>query len=159
VEATAAGALGRMPRAFAIPHPGRDNPLPVRIKLVTPAPPRARTGNRITALRWSKLLRELGHRVSIEERWSSSPADLLIALHAEKSADSVRRFAREHSRAPVVVALTGTDVYGELSTSPSALRSLELASRIVVLQPLALERLPERLRPKGRAILQSAAPA
>ena len=34
----------------------------MRILVVTPIVPRARTGNRVTALRWVRVLRGLGHR-------------------------------------------------------------------------------------------------
>src|SRR5262249_59814769 len=57
---------------------------------------------------------------------------------------------------PLVVALTGTDLYEDIRTDPSARRALELSSRLVVLQPLGVEELPRRLRDRARVIYQSA---
>jgi putative glycosyltransferase (TIGR04348 family) len=129
----------------------------LRIGLVTPAPPGSTSGNRVTALRWASILRELGHGVRVVERYDSRGVfDALVALHARKSADSVARFAHDHPDAPLVVALTGTDVYGDIHTSATARRSLELAHRLVALQPLAGRELPARLRRKVHVIRQSA---
>jgi len=41
----------------------------MKIALVTPARPVAHSGNRNTAMRWAQLLRELGHRVSVQTIW------------------------------------------------------------------------------------------
>jgi putative glycosyltransferase (TIGR04348 family) len=131
----------------------------VRILLVTPAPPGSRKGNRITALRWAALLRSLGHQVTVRERFDGGDADLLIALHARKSFDSVHRFREAHPRNAIIVALTGTDLYGDLRTSAEARRTLDWATRIVVLQPLAARELPPDLRPKVHTIFQSVPPS
>ncbi len=128
----------------------------MKIALVTPAPAHVHTGNRTTADRWAKLLRELGHQVDIAKDWHGEDCDLLLALHARRSFPAIQRFRRERPQAPLIVALTGTDLYGDLQNSPDAKQSLELASRIVVLQPLAADTVPEGARQKVRAILQSA---
>ena len=109
----------------------------MRILVVTPAPSGSRTGNRVTALRWARLLRRLGHRVRVAAEYRGQRCDLLVALHARKSSPSVARYRREHPRAPVVVALTGTDLYGGLLGTPAVRRALELATCLVVLQPRA----------------------
>jgi putative glycosyltransferase (TIGR04348 family) len=127
----------------------------MKILVVTPAPPGSRKGNRITARRWGRLLRELGHRVRLVEQYDGERCDLLVALHAGKSADSAARFGAGHPRRPLVVALTGTDLYDDIRTNPAAQRSLELADRLIVLQPLATEELQPALRPKVRVIYQS----
>src|ERR1043165_5167398 len=113
-------------------------------------------GNRVTALRWAKRLRELGWRVVIGAEWAGEPCDLLVALHARKSHASVVRHAQQRPDAARVVALTGTDVYGELD-EPDACASIALAHRLIVLQPLALGRLADDARVKARVIRQSAA--
>lgn len=129
----------------------------MRIGIVTPAPPDSRYGNRVTALRWARILRRLGHSVSIEQAYEGEPVDLLIALHARRSYPSIARFLSGHPDLPVIVALTGTDLYGDLQRSRRAQDSLVLATRIVVLQPKALEELRMRWRGKARVIYQSAA--
>jgi putative glycosyltransferase (TIGR04348 family) len=81
---------------------------------------------------------------------------LLIALHARRSFASIQRFRDSHPRIPVILALTGTDLYGDLEKGAEAERSLEFATRIVVLQELAVEALPESAQGKVRVIYQSA---
>ena len=62
----------------------------MRILVVTPMAPGARTGNRVTALRWVRMLRGLGHRVMVVSDYGGQPCDVLVALHARKSAQSVQ---------------------------------------------------------------------
>jgi len=128
----------------------------VKIALVTPAPAQVHTGNRTTADRWAGLLSELGNTVNIRQDWNREECDLLIALHARRSFPAVQRYRQERPLAPLIVALTGTDLYSHLENSEEAKCSLELASRIVVLQALAVEAVPERVRQKVRVIYQSA---
>lgn len=130
----------------------------MKIFMACPAPPGSRKGNRVTASRWSGFLKSLGHRVTITQDWDGKPYDVLIALHARKSSEAVHSFRRAYPDGRIVVVLTGTDVYRDLKTSKKAQRSLELADRIVVLQPKALEELTPAQRKKGYVIIQSAEP-
>src|SRR5882724_4312150 len=127
----------------------------MRIGIVTPAPPSSRSGNRITALRWAKILRQAGNRVSILQTCDGMPYDLLVALHARRSHPSIIKFRRQNPRAQIVVALTGTDLYRDLRRNHRAQKSLEIANRIVVLQPKAIEELRPSWRDKARVIYQS----
>ncbi len=128
----------------------------MNICLITPAPARSRGGNRVTALRWARILRDLGHRVAIEAEYRDRPCDLMVALHARRSFASVDRFRRRHPDLPLVLALTGTDLYGDIHTDPQAQQSLELASRLVLLQPTGIAELPQHVRERARVIYQSA---
>jgi putative glycosyltransferase (TIGR04348 family) len=128
----------------------------VKITLVTPAPAQIHTGNRTTADRWARLLRELGNEVSVQRDWNGEHCDLLIALHARRSFAAMRRFREKHRRAPLILALTGTDIYGDLEKGAETMRSLDLATRIVVLQELAVRAVPESARGKVNVIYQSA---
>ena len=91
---------------------------------MTPAPPTSRKGNGVTSRRWARLLRELGHRVSVVERFGEAgaggPCDVLVALHARRSHDSIAAFRRERPDGPLVLALTGTDLYGDIRSEPLA---------------------------------------
>jgi putative glycosyltransferase (TIGR04348 family) len=129
-----------------------------RIALVTPAGAGTRNGNRHTALRWAASLRRAGHRVSVALAWDGAPCDLLLALHARRSHDSIARYRRLQPRGPLAVVLTGTDLYRDLPASAEARRSLELADRLIVLQDEAPRRLAPHLRRKTRVVYQSAAP-
>ncbi len=126
----------------------------MNIALVTPAGPRARSGNRHTALRWAAFLRAAGHRVTVSTESSGDGADLMLALHARRSHASIKSFS---GKGRLVVALTGTDVYRDIHRSAEARESLELADRLIVLQPKAAEELPARLRRKVRVVVQSCA--
>jgi len=127
----------------------------MRIGIVTPAPPDSRYGNRITALRWAKILRRLGNRVSITETYEGQAYDLLVALHARRSYPSIIDFRRQNVDGPIIVALTGTDLYRDIRSNHQARKSLELATRIVVLQPKALDELRPGIRSKTKIIYQS----
>jgi putative glycosyltransferase (TIGR04348 family) len=127
----------------------------MRIALVTPAGPGMRNGNRHTALRWATFLRAAGHRVDVSVRWSpDSRVDAMLALHARRSYASIKTFSSDKL---LVVALTGTDVYRDIHDSAEAQESLELADRLIVLQPRAAQELPARLRGKVRVVVQSSA--
>ena len=130
----------------------------MRILIVTPAPPGSRQGNRVTAMRWQRILRELGHTVAVAAEFRRQQCDLLVALHARRSAASLARFAAAHPERPVILALTGTDLYKDIHVDPEAQASLELADRFVVLQGLGSASLPERFRDRARVIYQSIVP-
>jgi len=126
------------------------------ILIVTPAWRGSHTGNRVTALRWAAHLRALGHRVALRDAWDGQDCDVLVALHATKSSPSIARYRERRPEAPLVVSLAGTDLYQDLPSSSVARRSLGLATRLTVLQPLGIEALPAEFRHKARAIIQSA---
>ncbi|HEX2932593.1 MAG TPA: TIGR04348 family glycosyltransferase, partial [Candidatus Binatia bacterium] len=130
----------------------------MKIQLVTPAPLRLNNGNKITALRWAKIFRRLGHRVKVIQRYGGAACDILIALHARRSADSIRQFHKTQPDRPLIVVLTGTDLYRDIRRIRKAKQSLELASRIIVLQKMALQNLPKHLHGKTQVIYQSAEP-
>ncbi len=130
----------------------------MKITIVTPAAAGTRHGNRHTASRWAQLLRELGHRVEIQVSWDGTAADVLIALHARRSHESVCRYAGDFPARPLVLVLTGTDLYRDIHADDDARKSLQLATRLVVLQDAGLEELPPPLRARTRVVYQSAQP-
>jgi putative glycosyltransferase (TIGR04348 family) len=131
----------------------------MNIGIVTPASADSRSGNRVTAVRWARILRSLGHRVVIAQSYSGEAFDLLVALHARRSFASISRFHRSNPDSPLIVALTGTDLYRDLSWSKSAQRSLDIATRVIVLQPRALDALRLPWRRKARVVHQSVVPS
>ena len=125
-----------------------------RILILDPSPPAIRGGNRVTALRWALLLRELGAHVSVRRQPDTQPYDLRIALHAVKNAASVKAWRERWPHTPIVVALTGTD-FQSGSDRGTALASLATADRIIVLFEEARRSAFEKYASKTVAIPQS----
>ena len=81
--------------------------------------------------------------------------DGLLALHARRSARAVAAWAERRPGQPLVLALTGTDLYRDIASDPSARRSLQLADRLIVLQDQGPQALPPDLRDRCCVVLQS----
>ena len=133
-----------------------------RLVIISPALADANNGNWRTAHRWRRFLAGR-YEVSIASEWPNAEVleareapDLLIALHARRSAASIARFADRHPERPLIVVLTGTDLYRDIENDAAAQRSLELATRLVVLQSEGIAALPVALRAKAEVIVQSA---
>lgn len=130
----------------------------MEIRIASATPWSSRKGNRVTAARWAGLFRHLGHEVHVEPAYSGGPAHLLVALHAMKSAESIVRFRAEQPQGRVILALTGTDVYGPEADLDVSRRSMAAADWIVVLHDRGGEVVPARERARVRVIWQSAHP-
>ncbi|QBY49901.1 selenoneine biosynthesis selenosugar synthase SenB [Cupriavidus oxalaticus] len=130
------------------------------VAIISPALRKANNGNWQTAHRWSHFL-QADYGVTVAAEWppghsgGAVPA-CLIALHARRSADSIARFAEACPGRPLVVVLTGTDLYRDIRSDASARRSLELATHLVVLQDEGPAELAPGHRAKCRVIYQSA---
>jgi putative glycosyltransferase (TIGR04348 family) len=123
--------------------------------IVTPAPPGSRAGNRNTAVRWARILRGLGHRVDIATEWRDGDQELMIALHARRSCEAMLNWRARHPGRPLILALTGTDLYRDIRTDAGAAAALNLADRLVVLQQAGLDELTAAQRVRGVVIHQS----
>ncbi|HHO59942.1 MAG TPA: TIGR04348 family glycosyltransferase [Thiotrichales bacterium] len=131
----------------------------MHIGIITPAAPGSLSGNRATATRWAGFLRELGHRVSIHVDYHGEAYDCMVALHAWRSAEAIEMFKRHHPSRPLIVAMTGTDLYRFINSHPEpTLQSIELADRLVTLHDLAWRVLPAAARDRIHVIHQSAVP-
>jgi putative glycosyltransferase (TIGR04348 family) len=131
----------------------------MKIVLITPEGPTSRTGNKVAANRWARILRGLGHRVRIGPVYDGEPADLMVAVHAWRSAGAIERFKTAYPDRPLVLQLSGTDIYDTLKSDPvPTLRSMELADRLVALNDLAWKVVPRRLHKKLLVMHQSAEP-
>ena len=102
------------------------------------------------------MLRELGHRVSIQVDWDGAATDLMLALHARRSHASMRNYALCYPGQPLILALTGTDLYRDIRSDAEAQASLQLATRMIVLQEMGLAELTPALRRKTHVVYQSA---
>ena len=130
-----------------------------RVVIISPALANANNGNWQTAWRWSRMLRH-EFEVEITQKWNGSPADVMLALHAKRSADSVRLWAESKgisaNAAGLGVVLTGTDLYRDIQSDLLAQRSLALAQKLVVLQELGAQSIELTYRAKTQVIFQSA---
>ena len=128
----------------------------LNIVIVTPALADANNGNWQTAQRWARMLAPT-YRVRLAATWHSGDEALMIALHARRSAAAVAHWQAQRPGAPVVLVLTGTDLYRDIHDNAAARASLRSAQRLVVLNELGTQALPAALRAKARVILQSCA--
>lgn len=129
----------------------------LRIVIVTPALADANNGNWQTARRWARML-SAAYRVRLATSWNGEDDrgdDLLIALHARRSAASAARWKALRPDGPLIVVLTGTDLYRDIAIDADAQSTLDRADRLVVLNRLGADALPMHLRPKTHVVLQS----
>ena len=133
----------------------------LRIVIVSPTLADANNGNWQTAQRWRALLAP--HHVRIVKQWPDAeahkhpdlPDQVMLALHARRSAASVSAWAERQPAGRLAVVLTGTDLYRDIQFDPAAQQSLALASQPVVLQARGPDALPADLRAKTQVIFQS----
>jgi putative glycosyltransferase (TIGR04348 family) len=131
----------------------------MKISLITPAKKQSRAGNRTTAVRWERILRALGHQVRVAVDYDGQRADLMVALHAWRSAASIEAYRSKYPDGPLIVALTGTDIYRFLASHPeTTLRSVDAADALVCLHDRVHQAIPERFADKLQVIYQSAPP-
>lgn len=64
-------------------------------------------------------------------------------------------FHEHYPNRPIVLVLTGTDLYRDIAVHGEVLRSMEVADQLIVLQSSALDSIPANLRYKARVIYQS----
>ena len=124
------------------------------IVIVTPALADANNGNWQTARRWAHMLKS-AYRIRLTAQWAEGDEALMIALHARRSAPSVAAWRTAYPRRPLLLTLTGTDLYRDIDTDASARHALLVADALVVLNELGGQRLPAALREKCHVLLQS----
>ena len=136
--------------------------------LVTPALRSANNGNWQTAQRWRRML-SADYEVRLVQAWDGKAADLMLALHARRSAASIAAWAAANVAAPaasrsrgatsrhkpLAVVLTGTDLYRDLAVDAATQRSLALADRLIVLHEGAPADVPAEHRGKCVVCFQS----
>jgi len=131
----------------------------MKISLIIPANKQSKSGNRTTALRWARMLREADHHVRVDVDYGGEAADLMIAIHAWRSAGAILRYRDRFPWGPLVVTLGGTDVNMFLQSHPeTTLRSMEMADALICLHDLIGEALPAQLKRKLHVVYQSALP-
>lgn len=129
----------------------------MQIILVTPAPVNSTNGNRISANRWAILLTQLGHDVTVAEKYSAETADLMIAIHAWRSQEAIFQFKRHNPLAKLIVVLSGTDIYQYINSHhDSTLKAMHEADVLLGLNHQVIHALPYELKQRLCVIPQSA---
>ncbi|MFN2329780.1 MAG: selenoneine biosynthesis selenosugar synthase SenB [Chromatocurvus sp.] len=127
------------------------------IFIATPAARGSRSGNQATAERWRLRLRELGHAVRVRPAWEGEDCDLLLAIHAWRSAPSIRAFSERYPDRPLVVVLAGTDIYHFQQSDPQTFcDSLSRAHGLIGLHTQVAADIPAAARSRLGIVLQSA---
>ena len=104
------------------------------IKIYSPTRDNVVTGNHVTAKRYAYHLQNLGHRVfacnGFEEKVNAEGVRCAFVLHAEKGFHKIKELVAKN--VPVVLVLTGTDLYRDIISTKNSkkehcLRSIQLA--------------------------------
>ena len=128
-----------------------------RVCIVTPALADANNGNWQTARRWASMLGQT-YRVNLVPAWPHpgvDAPDVLLALHARRSAASIAAWAQRYPQRPLLVALTGTDLYRDIAHDSSAQHALTVAHQLIVLQEAGPQQLPHAHQHKCSVVFQS----
>ena len=125
------------------------------IVIISPYLANANNGNWQTAWRWSRFLRK-NYKVTLAVQWDGMACDAMIALHARRSAASIAAYSAAFPARPLIVVLTGTDLYKDIFSDEDAQRSLQIATQLLILQAAGLQVLDKNLHRKTQVIYQSA---
>ncbi len=131
------------------------------VLIITPYLADANNGNWRTARRWQQLLAS-EMRVVVQSGLDQSTIqrkpEVVIALHARRSHAAIVACKKTFPDAPLIVVLTGTDLYRDLAESAEANQSLAIADALIVLQEDAIQFVPTQHRHKTHVVFQSAKP-
>ncbi len=106
----------------------------MKVVIICPVSQEANNGNWRTALRWQRLLQaqsldgEAGLKVRIAKQWPpESPEEargdhIMIALHARRSFDAIKAWYESRGSVGLIVVLTGTDIYPDITQDPIAMQ-------------------------------------
>jgi putative glycosyltransferase (TIGR04348 family) len=128
-----------------------------RVTIISPYLADANNGNWRTAHRWESLIKA-DYRTRIASDFAAIDArpNVVIVLHARRSHAALVESRRRYPNTPVLLVLTGTDLYADLATSADAQYSVARADALVVLQEDAIRYVPAPHRHKTHIIFQSA---
>lgn len=133
------------------------------ILLAIPYPLELSRGNAVSARRFKGHLEALGHKVRVIPGDAlcvdHGSANAMLALHARKSFEAIHSFHAGNPGRPIILVLTGSDLYTDLATpGPRAERveeAMEMAHTLVVAQEASLADIPQKHRAKSVVIPKS----
>jgi putative glycosyltransferase (TIGR04348 family) len=125
----------------------------MNVLIVYPETKNTVTGNYCTARQYKDILNDLGHNVTLSEKFQEQRAELLIAINAQKKNRDIERFAEAYPDSKIIVILSGTDIYPE--PSERSIHSMHLAHSIIALQKKGVKQVPDKMKEKVHVIIQS----
>ena len=131
------------------------------VLIASPYAADASRGNSVSARRIQGILAELDYRPEHVEGVAGVEREgsLMIALHARKSAPAIRAYRASFPNRPLIVLLTGSDLYVDLFEEGEfrelTLESMRQADRLVVCQERSLDDIPRDYRDKSRVVTKS----
>jgi len=129
----------------------------MRVLVTTPYGVDSLQGNTVSAKRIASLLEEAGlESVVVSDGDDFSNTDVLIALHARKSAHFIDDYLSKNPRGKVLLYLTGTDLYADIPNGCAICqRTMQLADKLVVSQEASLNSVPDQFHSKTEVIYTS----
>ena len=127
----------------------------MKICIIHPTSNARSSGNRITALRWGRILKSLDCSVQISTELPEPGIDLLIAMNPAKIGALALDYLANSPNCRLIFAITGTDLHGSETNLNLSIAALEKAFRIICINPLSKELLPAKLKSRCSVILQS----
>lgn len=133
----------------------------MKVIIASPYATDSLNGNTVTARRIASLLKSAGHLVELQQSSEVTAgdirdADVMIALHAKKSAGAAEVFRSVHAERKLIIFMTGTDLYVDLpSGCPECLSSMGSADALVVSQVASIESVPQEFREKSHVVYKS----
>lgn len=131
------------------------------VLIITPYLADANNGNWRTARRWQQLISnqmQVTVQTELDNKTIQRKPDVVIALHARRSHAAIMATRTQLPGTPLIVVLTGTDLYRDLAESADANESLAIADALIVLQEDAIQYVPTQHRYKTHVVFQSAKP-
>ncbi len=132
----------------------------MKVLVTTPYERSSLQGNTVTAMRMVSILSEAGMDAEMlckgEQINELAVADVLIALHARKSAHFIDDFDRVNPDGKMIVFLTGTDLYRDIPNGCKICEaSMDRADALVVSQEVSLTSVPYKFRDKSTVVHKS----
>ena len=123
----------------------------MNVLIVYPETKKTVTGNYCTACQYKDILNDLGHNVTLSEKFQEQRAELLIAINAQKKNRDIERFAEAYPESKIIVILSGTDIYPE--PSERSIHSMHLAHSIIALQKKGVKQVPDKMKEKVHVLI------
>ena len=124
-----------------------------RVNICSGYPLESPKGNSVTAKRLQELLNQSGYDATAMHSATPPAADHLIALHAIKTADTIRYFHQRYPQSKIHVILTGTDLYRDIHQRQALAEHIfTIADSLVLAHEAAFDTLPKKWHHKATVI-------